>query len=272
MRDSIRFVVNNYKVSKNFKPRFNSKKLRVGRKFDGGYVVSQKALKNSKNLFSAGLYDDWSFENDFLKKNLKSKIFIFDGSINLMFWSKYLIKSLYLFIRGKINFKNLISNFVNFFSFPFFIMKKRVKFISKNIVKNSKNIDILKNDSIIEFIKRNNLKKIFFKIDIESNEYSILNDLIETQKDIECLVIEFHEVGKNMNKIYNFIKKLRLKLVHIHVNNYGQINDKGFAQVLEFTFVKLEYCFKTNKNTQFPISNIDYPNNPFGENRKVTFN
>ena len=38
----------NYRVPKIFKPKFNSTKMRIGRKFDGGYIISQKALINSK--------------------------------------------------------------------------------------------------------------------------------------------------------------------------------------------------------------------------------
>ncbi len=263
--------MNNFKVSKNFKPKFNSKKIRVGRNFDGGYIVSKKALDNAKNLLSLGVYDDWSFENDFLKKNLKSNIFVFDGSINLIFWIKYLVKSLYYFLKRKISFNVLVSNFLKFLTFPFFIFKKRVKFYSKNVVKNSKNINVLKNISINQFVKKNKLKKIFLKIDIEANEYSILNDLIDIQDELECIVIEFHSIEKNMKKINNFAKKLNLKLIHIHVNNYGSINKKGFPQVLEFTFAKKSYCVKTNKNIFFPNNKIDFPNNPSGENKNINF-
>ena len=89
----------NYRVPKIFKPKFNSTKMRIGRKFDGGYIISQKALINSKNLVSLGVYDDWSFESEILNKNNKLKVFIFDGSVNLIFWLKYVIKTFYYFLK-----------------------------------------------------------------------------------------------------------------------------------------------------------------------------
>ena len=48
-------------------------------------ISFQKALINSKNLVSLGVYDDWSFESEILNKNNKLKVFIFDGSVNLIF-------------------------------------------------------------------------------------------------------------------------------------------------------------------------------------------
>jgi len=97
--------MNYYKVSKKLMPKFEAKKIRLGKNYDGGYVVSKKAVLNSKNLISFGVYDDWSFENDFIKKNNKINIFLFDGTINFVFWIKYLVKSLYYFIKKIYSFK-----------------------------------------------------------------------------------------------------------------------------------------------------------------------
>ena len=44
-------------------------------------------------------------------------------------------------------------------------------------------------------------KKIFLKIDIEGEEYRLLNDLIKNSDLLSGLVIEFHYVDININKI-----------------------------------------------------------------------
>ena len=98
--------MNYYKVSKKLMPKVDAKKIRLGKKYDGGYVVSKKAVLNSKNLVSFGVYDDWSFESDFIKNNNKINIFLFDGTINFVFWIKYLVKSLYYFLKKFIHLKN----------------------------------------------------------------------------------------------------------------------------------------------------------------------
>ena len=39
--------------------------IRLGKKNDGGYLVSKNDIDKSDLLLSLGIYDDWSFENDF---------------------------------------------------------------------------------------------------------------------------------------------------------------------------------------------------------------
>ena len=79
---------------------------------------------------------------------------------------------------------------------------------------------------------------VFFKIDIEGSEYVILDQLISNNEDIIGLVIEFHYVGKNQNKIEKFINLFPLELVHIHPNNNRKTDDKGDPDTLEMTFAK----------------------------------
>lgn len=247
-------------LPKFFLPKFYTQKLRVGRKYDGGYIVSRKALKNSEILFSFGLYDDWSFEKDFLKYNQKAKVYIFDGSIDIFFWIKYLIKNLIYFVKIKISFLKFLKNYLQFLLFPFFILKKRVNFKKKYII-SSNTKKSTKTVSVLDLIKKYQNNKIFFKIDIENNEYRILKDLIKVQNNIECLVIEFHNINKKLDKIKKFIETIDLKLIHVHVNNYGKIIKIGLPSVVELTFTKNYYC-KKKQLKNFPVKNLDYPNNP----------
>ena len=89
----------------------------------------------------------------------------------------------------------------------------------------------------IERLDKNDMP-VFFKIDIEGSEYVILDQLISNNKDIIGLVIEFHYVGKNQNKIEKFINLFPLELVHIHPNNNRKTDDKGDPNTLEMTFAK----------------------------------
>ena len=58
---------------------------------------------------------------------------------------------------------------------------------------------------------------IFIKMDIEGSEYRLLDDILKYASDISGLVIEFHDVDLHQERILNFIQKLPLTLVHIHV-------------------------------------------------------
>ncbi len=46
---------------------------RMGVNKDGGYIVNEKLINNSNILISFGMGDEFSFENDFLKKMKKIK-------------------------------------------------------------------------------------------------------------------------------------------------------------------------------------------------------
>ena len=38
--------------------------IRVGKSFDGGYVMPSRALEASRSVLSLGVNDDWSFEEE----------------------------------------------------------------------------------------------------------------------------------------------------------------------------------------------------------------
>ena len=52
------------------KPKYNYDLIRIGRDNDGGYLVEKKSFENTECLISLGINDDWSFEEDFLKKKI----------------------------------------------------------------------------------------------------------------------------------------------------------------------------------------------------------
>ena len=51
----------------------------------------------------------------------------------------------------------------------------------------------------------NNKENIILKIDIEGDEYKILNTINKEQKKINLLIIEFHNISKKYNKIKKFL-------------------------------------------------------------------
>ena len=66
------------------RPISNKYLIRAGINKDGGYVVDSNLFENTECLLSFGLGDDWSFEEDFLKKNKKKGVVnIYDHTINI---------------------------------------------------------------------------------------------------------------------------------------------------------------------------------------------
>ena len=79
---------------------------------------------------------------------------------------------------------------------------------------------------------------------------------------LNCLIIEFHCVKKNLQKIYNFVNQNKdLKIIHIHGNNKNKLDKYGLPYAIEITFINSKfYKFQKKKNNyNYPIENLDYP-------------
>ena len=235
----------------------NDKLIRIGPKLDGGYVIDKRFIPLSEVIITCGLNDDWEFEKSFLKINKKCKVIAFDHTIDKKFWINRFKKDIkHFFLLKKIRLRKIIKIFSYLDYLKFFRNKNKhhiIKIVTQNI--NYKEITISK---ILE-----NHKNVILKIDIEGDEYKILNQIIENTYKINTLIIEFHNIHKNMNLIKKFINSNNsLKLIHIHANNFAGKNDEGDPSVLELTFINIEKInlklIKTQKN--YPLNDLDYKN------------
>ena len=77
----------------------------------------------------------------------------------------------------------------------------------------------------------------FIKIDIETSEYRILDELIENQEKFTGIAIEFHDVDLHLDKILKFITSLNMTLVHIHPMNQA-LTVNGMPIQIELSFAK----------------------------------
>ena len=87
----------------------------------------------------------------------------------------------------------------------------------------------------------------------------MLEELIKIKNKIIGIAIEFHYPENNMKQIKKFIKKIDLKITHIHGNNFWKLNRNGNPDLLEITFEKKPLIKgKKIKNSHI----LDMPNNP----------
>lgn len=218
------------------KPNFTYDLLRIGKSNDGGYLVGKSSLLSSDNLISFGIYDDWSFEKSFIKNNKNICVTCYDDQLKFI----WLVKNALKYLKN-IHKKN---NFFIFFQklfilIDYFIVKKKMSFIQKKIVSNDLKV----------FSK--NKKNIFLKVDIEGNEYQILKDILDIESRLTGLVIEFHDINVHLDELQSFLKQLTyLKLIHIHPNNYGGIDNKGDPTIIELSFDRDPIV--VSKNLQLP--------------------
>lgn len=254
------------------KPYFCNDLKRLGRKHDGGYVVSQGVINNTNNLISFGLGTDWSFELDFLKNNNYGKVYVYDHTINFNTFFFPFLKCLKRFITFRKTFRDLKSHFKKLYSYYFFTRNKNINYFKKKISTNpSRKGESLKNI----FEKNKSLDKFILKVDIEGSEFSIIEEILTLSKNIEMLIIEFHELNLkekefnyNMKKLINFFD-----IVHLHGNNHCSINKYGLPIALELTLLNKKYNLKKiSKKIEFPLKNLDFPNNPNLKDISFSFN
>jgi len=246
---------------KEFKPIFieNNELVRLGSDCDGGYVVPRNTILSSELLISLGISDNWDFEKDFVKVS-KKPIFAYDHSIHIKFWFLRFKRDLLKFLSLKIFKPKKLYKMFQYLDFLYFFkLNKNNKFFLKKIG-NEKNSITLKEIMSSELENKHN---IFLKIDIEGSEYEILNDIISFKDLLQGIVIEFHQVGKNIDKIIKFINNIKsnLHLVHIHGNNYSVKVINKDPEAIELTFSKRSlHSINKENNKIYPIKNLDFSN------------
>lgn len=253
-----------------FKPHksIKSNLIRIGPKKDGGYVIDKRVIKKTDNIVTFGLNDDWCFEKEFLKRNKNCKVLAYDHTVNLNFWIKRFKNDVISFIQlKKLTPKKILSIF-KYIDYSFFFSKKN-KHYQKKIVANKKK----DNESTIERILKN-LQNILLKVDIEGDEYSIINDILRHKNKINLLIIEFHYVLKNFRKLKKFLLNSNFKIIHIHANNFGGKEKNGIPTTLEITLLnKKKFKISNEKsNEKYPIKGLDYKNHKSKKEIEIKFN
>jgi len=229
--------------------------IRIGPKTDGGYVIDKRVINKTKILITCGLNDDWEFEKSFLQKKPNVKIIAFDHTVDQNFWLKRFKKDiLHLLLLKKLRISKILDIF-KFINYCLFFTKNRQHYIKKIVSRDRNNKEI----TIPKILR--NYEDVFLKVDIEGDEYKILNDIKKNSKKILFLIIEFHNLQKNLGKIKKFLKKLDLKIIHIHANNVAGLDKYGFPLAIEITFVNSDLIKTTKKRNlrSYPIFEIDYP-------------
>ena len=242
--------------------------IRIGPKTDGGYVIDKRVINKTKILITCGLNDDWEFEKSFLQKKPSAKLIAFDHTVDQNFWLKRFKKDiLHFLLLKKLRISKILDIF-KFINYCLFFTKNRQHYVKK-IVYNDRNNKEITIPKIL-----NNFENVFLKVDIEGDEYKILNDIKKNSKKIIFLIIEFHNLQKNLSKIKKFLKKLDLKIIHIHANNYGGVDKHNNPKVIELSLInkrkiKIKNIFSKRK---YPIINLDYKNFKRRDDIKIEFN
>jgi len=243
--------------------------VRLGNESDGGYVLPKSVIQSADFLISMGINTDWSFDEDFLKQNPNIGIHAYDHTISAKKFKKNIKKPLLRMLYGKSKLQDVLvhyrlyKRYVNFFSGNATHFQERIH----NRLDHEFDVTL---DVVMNRVKSSS---IVLKVDIEGSEYRIIDDIVRDSKRIIAVIIEFHNTDPYRKLFLDSVSKLKnvFDLVHIHGNNYDSLADDGLPEVLELTFVKSAIEHNKGKRVQFPIPNLDYPNNPNKDDLNFSF-
>lgn len=216
---------------------FGHKKVRIGRKADGGYIFLDD-LKNIKFAYSFGISREISFDKELADKNID--VFMYDHTIKGL-----------PFENSRFHWKKL------------------------GLVGINTNNTILK--TLPQLLKENGHSEennMILKLDIESHEWDVFQNLpLNILSKFKYIVGEFHfSINKKLN-YFNILKKIQVthKIFHLHCNNCGGIIDlDGYkiCNLLEISFIQKNGYKFTKSNNKFPIEGLDYKN--CGKRREIS--
>lgn len=255
------------------KPIKNNNLIRLGRNHDGGYIVDKSIVKNCNNLITFGLGPDWSFELDFINENKEVKIYMYDYSVSSKPYFKDVFKYLRRFVTFRSSLKSVtdrfryLKNYLNFFKI------KNVSFYKEKItypIKGTIDADV---DKVFSRIPSN--QQVILKSDIEGSEYEVIDQIVKYSNRIEMLIFEFHWLDKNEDIFIESVKKIQkyFDIIHIHGNNHFDKLESGLPIIIEMTLLNKKHIQQNDKVfvTKFPISGLDYSNNPFKKDLEFSF-
>ena len=222
-----------------FKPENEYELIRLGQDNDGGYLVDKKSIDDSKSLITLGLGFDWTFEKDYhdLKK---SPVYCYDHSVNYSTIKKRCRKFLSSYLLRVFKPKYFTQkNFFKFILRDVFLYNDYKKFFKIQNVEHKEEM-IGTGDKCVKLKKildeRKNDLPAFVKIDIEGSEYRIFDEILLNQNSFTGIGIELHDVDIHLDKIKDFIKKLNMKLIHIHPQNPAHVAENNIPTQVELTF------------------------------------
>ncbi len=252
------------KLPNSFRPVMRDDNIRVGSKFDGGYIIPSECLDSADVIVSMGVNLDWSFETQVLDRFRDKKLISFDKTTT---FKRAVAWGVSRFCYSPISRKSThYSAILKPFQYLGFVNRKWVNHVAKfvGLRDDDETISI---SNIFKNYFDGPSSKGFFKIDIEGAEYDILPELIKFPERVTGMALEFHDVDSEprFKAVIADIQKSFL-ITHLHVNNHGGVNKQGLPNLLEITFINKELADINERGAhdywpgQTYVNDLDTPN------------
>ena len=240
---------------------------RLGSKNDGGYVVPLE-LPRMDTLVSFGLGDDSNFELDCKKNGLVRDFLVFDHTVSIR---SLVIKLTKRIFSTPVNVKAILYRFNVLYLYIYRFKVLRNKHYKNRIVAKTESQSDLTLAQIASVMVDG---PFMLKVDIEGDEYQLIQQIVDLQHRIPLAVIEFHGTDSSRKAFEESIIGLKkyFEIVHLHGNNFTSISADGIPQTLEITFMSKEFVQKTDKVKNLPRLGFDEPSSKDRSEIRIIFN
>ncbi|HTA29857.1 MAG TPA: FkbM family methyltransferase [Candidatus Cybelea sp.] len=245
--------------------------VRIGNRYDGGYIITERVIPSTEYLISFGVNEDWTFEEEFHRRNPACNIHAYDHTVSERHFRRQVRKALERCLLLKSGgyrtfrkYSKIHREFKEFFS------GNRIHF-PERIYNRAENAS----DATIEkvFSRINGAPRVAVKMDIEGAEYRVIGPLLEYEDRIDLMVIEFHDTEPLRQTFLSNINQLlrSYHIVHLHGNNAGGVAQDGFPELAEVTFLSRRFQVPPVYRKELPLGGIDAPNFPRKQDFKLRF-
>jgi hypothetical protein len=265
---SVNFDTRRFTLSP-FRPVHLDGLIRVGRDYDGGYVVLREPIERSEALLSLGVNVDWSFEEAVLGFNPAIRLTCVDGTTGM---NRAMVKAaqktvdmLGHFVTLQIDkgmrdakYLKMPLDFHRFFS--------QHELLRLMVAKDSA-VDSITLPMLIERVTGGRPDCwVFLKIDIEGVEFDVLPASLSAMSQVSTLIVEFHRVDRHWDRFVACMHELMptFHIAHVHGNNFdGYVPGSRVPATLEVTFVNklLVNGDPPPSERSYPLADLDMPCN-----------
>lgn len=210
--------------------------VRIGKNWDGGYVFSERSMRDAGGLLSFGINNDWSFDEQWGHRKPHDRIHGYDGTIS----------------PGRFS-PELQEKYRGFFGV-------RGEHFPVNVGATSG----MGQSSFADTMIRMNRDRVFLKMDIEGGEWQLTDSILAQAQHITGMVIEFHNTDNLRSLLCDTIHRYqdRFHVIHIHPNTSCSYAQDNFPTVVEFSFLNRDSWSGTEVRLECHVPDLDQPNVP----------
>lgn len=253
--------------------------IRVGRDFDGGYVLPRQVMDKSQALLSLGVRDDWSFEEGVLAHNPAMRVTCVDGTTGMARILRRAAQKSVDMVGHALTlqiakFRRNAGALAKPLAFRRFFSRHELLPL---MVAGSASPGTITLPMLLERVTGGRKDCwVIVKSDIEGAEFEVLPDSIGRMEQVSALLIEFHRLDVHWESFVACMSALMriFHVAHVHGNNFdGYIEGTQVPMTLEMTLVNKALAPGTPPpvTDAYPLPGLDMPNTRKRSDLRLSF-